>query len=193
MKKGLLLLLISISILVFISSCTNIDTINLNSTYENVTPNETLSGGKEAAPEITEGAVEANETETPVAVNEPAAVYVDPTNLVKKLCPEEVLLGLRKCKRLDDGNLNITIKNAGYENITIIFYLLYNDKELTYVYFNDPFMSKEEKTYTIDIDTIENQYGEIEKIMATPVLVKGLEALSCQNKKLPIIVSTGCN
>lgn len=187
-----LFIMIALMTLIALSGCTDVQQMNLSVSFENETQEPGIPKTDEnETSEITTNISEI-ETEAPIIIDDYSEVYIDPENLVKKLCPEQVLLGLRKCKKAN-GDLNITIKNAGYRNITMIFYLLYQDDLVAQVYFNDPFVEKEEKTYTIDFDGLEQQYGEITKIQATPVLVEGLEAISCQNKKLPIIVSSGCN
>ena len=75
----------------------------------------------------------------------------------------------------------------------MIFYLLYENERVGYVYFNDTFFAKEEKAYLLDFDSLEHELGEIQKIQATPVLVENRTATACANKKLPIIVSSGCH
>ncbi|MCX6707714.1 MAG: hypothetical protein NT001_06270, partial [Candidatus Woesearchaeota archaeon] len=127
----------------------------------------------------------------PMAIQEDANIYINPDALVKKSCTEKVLLGLRRCKNAANGRINITIKNAGLLNLTMIFYLQADTNELGYYYSGEPLNTQDEKTYTLDFDKLQATYGHIDQIQATPVLVQGLEADACINKKLPIIVS-GC-
>ncbi len=191
--------------LLSVSGCTEIRTMNLTAEYANATAENATSGAGQpsgGASNISEDTGIASNTtlseenltgeDVPVVVDKGASVYVDPDNLVKNLCPEQVLLGLRGCRRVD-GSLNISIRNSGYRNVTMIFYLLYDSQEAGSVYFDETFYSKTEKTYTIDLESLEEEHGQIEKIQATPVLVQGMEAVSCQNKKLPIMVSSGCH
>jgi hypothetical protein len=193
MKKILPVIIALIILAVFLSACTNVQTMNLSLSREYVAEGN-ISYVSDKDQSITKMIEEVTEEdkEAPLSVEDHAAIYVDPANLVKKLCPAQVLLGLRSCKSVDNGDINITIKNAGYRNITMIFYLYYEDEEMYHIYDDQPFIEKTEKTYTLDFDKIEQQYGEITKIEATPVLLEGMEALSCQNKKLPILVESGC-
>ncbi|HLC98953.1 MAG TPA: hypothetical protein VJC00_03035 [Candidatus Nanoarchaeia archaeon] len=197
MRRLLLVLLASVLLVILASGCTEVQTMNLSTAYENITQENIsyVSDKDSSVPEMISnitGPSEETDGEAPLAIEEPALIYIDPEKLVRKLCPEQVLLGLRKC-RFAGNDLNITIKNAGFRNITMIFYMLFENEEISYVYSDEPFITKEEKTYTIDFGTLEGKYGEIDKIEATPVLVEGLEAISCQNKKLPILVSSGCS
>ncbi|MBU0535998.1 MAG: hypothetical protein KKE20_03470 [Nanoarchaeota archaeon] len=181
-------------ILIFLTSCTEVQTMNLTPEYENLdyVPDTNITQIVEQQTEEIIQAEPSEEKETPLTIQDESLVYINPENIVKKMCPEQVLLGLRSCKIVKNGDINITIKNAGYTNLTMVFYLYYEDELMGYSYQDEPFYTKEEKTFTLDFDSLENQYGEITKIEATPVLLQGLEAMSCLNKKLPVIIKSGC-
>ncbi|MBD3313156.1 hypothetical protein GF345_01815 [Candidatus Woesearchaeota archaeon] len=175
-----------------IAGCTEVQTLNLTPEYRNISyvPEKDISSAVER--DVTEIVELEDGDDVPMTVEEETMAYVDPENLIKKLCPEQVLLGLRQCEALDNGDLNITIKNSGFRNITMVFYLYYENELMGQIYEESVFYEKDEKTYTIDFDTLEDSYGEITKIEATPVLLQGLEAWSCNNKKLPVIIKSGC-
>jgi hypothetical protein len=196
-KIALFLAIGIIGILIFSSSCTKKQTMDLTPSYKDISaPGELADAVEETVKDIQNGTEDLNETkeqrqEMPMSIPEDAQIYVNPDNLVKKLCTEQVLLGLRSCKNAANGSLNITIKNAGFRNVTMIFYLFDQNSELGYYYSGEPLNAREEKTYTLDLEGLQNTYGHLYQIEATPVLVTGLEAASCLNKKLPVIVS-GC-
>lgn len=197
-KFALLLAISAVGILLLASGCTKKQTMNLSPSYTDVSGPESSIAKQveEAVKDIENGTEEGNGTkaqreEMPMAIPEDANIYVNPDALVKKLCMIADM-GMRRCKNTKDGDLNITIKNPGSENLTMIFYLLTDGgSELGYYYSGEPLNAREEKTYTLDFDTLEKTYGPIHQIQATPVLVQGLEADACINKKLPVIVS-GC-
>ncbi|MCX8147099.1 MAG: hypothetical protein N3D84_01380 [Candidatus Woesearchaeota archaeon] len=186
--KHSLVFVLVILMVFFISSCTKMETMELTITEEKIIEDIssiTQSNEKETANKS------AATPEIPMVITEQPKIVVDPGAIKEGLCTEKVLLGLRSCEKLGDGDLNITIKNSGYKNVTMIFYLLLNDKKAGYVYYDENFATKTEKTYNINLRELEEQYGRIDKIQATPILIEGLSATACANKKLPIIVS-GC-
>ena len=205
-RRFAFLLAISIAgILLLASGCAEKQTIDLTPSYTDVSSPESgiakqveeavsdIGGGAEAAggnESLSANETKAQREEMPLSIPEDANIYVNPDALVKKLCTIADM-GMRRCRNTKDGDLNITIKNPGSDNLTMIFYLLTDSSELGYYYSGEPLNAREEKTYTLDFDKLKETYGPISQIQATPVLVVGLEADACINKKLPIIVS-GC-
>ena len=106
------------------------------------------------------------------------------------LCTEKVLLALRSCRR-QDSNLNISIKNNGFKNVTMAFYFFWGDEMTGQLHDDYLFKEKEDKSYLLPFDDLEKQYGEIEKIYATPILDENGTVTSCSNKRLPVLIK-GC-
>ena len=143
-------------IAVLVQGCTEVENMNLTAEYTNETgdnitgvhddgnaghiSSDDESGRAGDAGPADESSGEEGGDDTPLVVDKGAAVYVNPDNLVRKLCPEQVLLGLRDCKKAD-GSLNVSIKNSGFKNITMVFYFLYDNKEVAQMYFDDKFIS----------------------------------------------------
>lgn len=172
MKKAAIVLLACI--LILFSSCTDVEIVDLD-----VTSDETINTTK----------LERNES----------GIYVEegpkelPEEVKEGMCTEKVLLAIRKCRwRENASNLGITIKNNGFRNVTIAFYLFDDQGQVGSIFNDTLFIEKDEWTFTLPFAELEEQYGEIVKIHATPILTEDNESISCSNKKLPVLVS-GCS
>lgn len=115
------------------------------------------------------------------------------SDVIEGMCSEKVLMALRSCKWSKSANntLDITIKNNGYKNVTMAFYLYWNGDLLGNVFNSTLFPEKQEWIYSLDLGRLEDKFGEIEKVHATPILTEEGVPISCSNKKLPVLVE-GC-
>lgn len=164
-----------ISVLFILSSCTKVDVVDLD-----ITSNETINTTM----------FEKNESELDIGEE----MEEIPQEVKEGLCTEKVLLALRKCQWDEDNanNLRIMVKNNGFKNLTMAFYLYGGEGQVGSIFNDSLFSQKEEWTYTLPLKDLEEVHGEIEKIHVTPLLTEGSETISCSNKKLPVLVR-GCS
>ena len=121
----------------------------------------------------------------------PGIVVEGEGNITKAMCPEQVLIGLRDCTRFN-GFLNISVKNQ-LSNVSMVFYYIYDKLLLSEEHSSEVVASKETRSYIINLDSVEAQYGEVRKIEITPVYSSDGKMTACTNKKLPVIVKQSCN
>jgi hypothetical protein len=173
MKWGLVVILLAI---VFIAGCTEEVVV--------VTP-------VEKPVEVPEEVIEQPEEE----IEEPEEEIEEPEEeqpeYLEDLCPEQVLLGFKKCSELEDGSFNVEIRNVAYADlISVAFYIYYEDEKVGEVEVKEEFIAGTEKSYPIDFPALEEEYGHIDKIEATPVIMDGNTVLRCANKKLSFPISS---
>ena len=130
--------------------------------------------------------------EIPPTEETPGVIIEGNGELKQELCPEQVLLAIKSCEKLN-GYLNITLKNQ-LSNVSMIFYYLYDNLIVSEEHSDEIVPSKEVRSYLINFKEVEDQYGEVGKIEATPIYTKADGSMiACSNKKLPVIVKYSCN
>lgn len=170
-----ILIITSILLIMMLSGCAKTEKLNLD-----VTSKEVIGTTKVIPPERNNTLEEEKAAQLSTRL---------PENVEEGYCTERVLIAKKSCE-LSDGNLTITLRNNGFENVTIVFYL-FNETDLADNFYNDSlFLEKEDRIYTLPIKEFDDKYGKIEKVYTSPVLVDGNNPVSCTNKKLPILVSS---
>lgn len=107
-------------------------------------------------------------------------------------CQPQVLLAKVDCRwsHINESNLDITIQNNGYSNVTMAFYF-YDDEGKIGAVLNDTlFVSKARWVFTLPFAELSQKYGNIKNIHAAPAIDKDGVISVCSNKKLPILVES---
>ncbi|MFO8016321.1 MAG: hypothetical protein R6U32_04400 [Candidatus Woesearchaeota archaeon] len=175
---------VSLLVLACITACTSTEVVDLNMTSNNTVNTTKFTPSNTSSDRTGEGTNRTGEKSIPVA---------DDREIIEGLCTEKVLLAIRGCRwSSDSDNLEISIKNNGFRNVTMAFYFYADGRQVGSMFSENIFTPKEEKTYNLPMKDLQEQYGSIKKIHATPILDEGGKITSCSNKKLPILVQ-GCS